>query len=85
MYWNQAIRQHDAAELIQVAVDDVTKHQNNGHWIVIPRAQVPYNQPVLDAAWSMKRKSRLLPKKVYKLKARLNLHGGQQKHRVDYW
>jgi Reverse transcriptase (RNA-dependent DNA polymerase) len=33
----------------------------------------------------MKRKRRLLTNDVYKWKARLNLHGGQQEHGVNYW
>jgi radical SAM superfamily enzyme len=85
MYWDQAIRQHDAEEFIKAAVDEVTTHQKNGHWKVIDKRDVPKNEPVLDAVWSMKRKRRLLTNKIYKWKARLNLHGGQQEYGVNYW
>jgi hypothetical protein len=85
MYWDQAVRQHDKDEFIKAAVLEVTTHQNNGHWKVIPKDEVPTNQPVLDAVWSMKRKRRLLTNEVYKWKARLNLHGGQQEYGVNYW
>jgi Reverse transcriptase (RNA-dependent DNA polymerase) len=47
--------------------------------------QVPENMPILDSVWSMKRKRRLKTNKFYKHKARLNIHGGQQQHGVNYW
>ena len=33
----------------------------------------------------MKRKRRLLTNEIYKWKARLNIHGGQQQHGINYW
>ena len=33
----------------------------------------------------MRRKRRIKTQEVYKWKARLNVHGGQQEHRVHYW
>jgi len=41
-------------------------------------SKVPEGHKVLDAVWSMKRKRHLLTRQVYKWKARLNVHGGQQ-------
>ena len=85
MYWDQAIKQPDAEEFIQAAISEVTTHQQNGHWKVIPKEKVPKNTKVLDSVWSMKRKRRVKTNKVYKHKARLNIHGGQQELGVNYW
>ena len=35
--------------------------------------------------WSMRRKRRIKTQEVYKWKARLNVHGRQQKHSFHYW
>jgi hypothetical protein len=58
MYWDQALKQHDAAELVKAAIDEISTHQENGHWKVVPLDDVPKGTPVLDAVWSMKRKRR---------------------------
>ena len=85
MYWDQAIKQKDAKQFIQAAIDEISTHQKRGHWVVIPKEEVPMGTKILDAIWSMKRKRRLLTNEVYKHKARLNVHGGQQEHGVNYW
>jgi hypothetical protein len=74
MYWDQALKQHDAAEFVKAAIDETSTHQENGHWKVVPLDDVPKETPVLDAVWSMKRKRILLTNEVYKHKARLNIH-----------
>jgi hypothetical protein len=60
MYWDQAMKQHDAEQFIKAAIDEVSTHQANGHWEVLPKEEVPNGEKVLDAIWSMKRKRRLL-------------------------
>jgi hypothetical protein len=40
---------------------------------------------VLSAVWSMKPKRRILTRQIYKWKARLNCHGGQQEHGINFW
>jgi hypothetical protein len=85
MYWDQAMKQHDSAEFLKAAMDEVTSHQENEHWRVIRKEDVPETEPVLDAVWSMERKFRLLANKIYKWKAWLNLQGGQQEHGVISW
>jgi hypothetical protein len=32
MYWDQAIKQHNAKEFIQAALDEISTHQDNQHW-----------------------------------------------------
>jgi hypothetical protein len=85
MYFDQAMKQHDAPQFIQAAIDEVATHQDNGHWEVVPISDVPENITVLDAVWSMRRKRRLLTNEIYKWKARLNIHGGQQELGINYW
>jgi hypothetical protein len=65
MYWDQAMKQHDSAEFLKAAIDEVTSHQENGHGNVIRKDDVPKNETVLDAVWSMKRKRRLLTNEIY--------------------
>jgi Reverse transcriptase (RNA-dependent DNA polymerase) len=85
MYFDQAMNQPDSREFINAAIDEITTHNDNGHWAIVPKAEVPQGTKVLDAIWSMKRKRRLTTNKVYKHKARLNVHGGQQEYGKDYW
>jgi Reverse transcriptase (RNA-dependent DNA polymerase) len=85
MYWDQAMKAPDAKEFLQAAFDEIQTHEDNKHWEVIPIEDLPKNTPVLDPIWSMKRKRRLKTNEVYKHKARLNIHGGQQEYGVNYW
>jgi Reverse transcriptase (RNA-dependent DNA polymerase) len=85
MYWDQALKQEDREEFIKAAIQEISTHQEQGHWKVIPRENVPAGTKVLDAVWSMKRKRRLTTNEVYKHKACLNVHGGQQEHGINYW
>jgi Reverse transcriptase (RNA-dependent DNA polymerase) len=85
MYWDQAIKQPDSQEFIKAAIDEISTHQENGHWEVVPKEIVPDGMRVLDAIWSMKRKRRLKTNEIYKHKARLNVHGGQQEFGQNYW
>ena len=45
---------------------------------------MPEGVKVLPSVWAMKRKRRISTGKVYKWKARLNLHGGKQEHGINY-
>jgi Reverse transcriptase (RNA-dependent DNA polymerase) len=49
------------------------------------QSRVPEGVKVLDLVWAMKRKRRIKTKEIYKWKARLNIHGGQQEYGVNYW
>jgi Reverse transcriptase (RNA-dependent DNA polymerase) len=85
MYWDQAMQQPDANEFLKAAIDEVQAHEDRKHWQVLPISEVPKGVRILDAVWSMKRKRRLLTNEVYKHKARLNIHGGQQQYGINYW
>jgi hypothetical protein len=85
MYWHQAAQQADSAQFLQAAVKEVKSHVDEGHFVLQPRSSLPKDTRVLGAVWSMKRKRRILTREIYKWKARLNCHGGQQEHGVNFW
>ncbi len=49
------------------------------------KRNVPAGHKILSSVWAFRRKRRIDTRKVYKHKARLNIHGGQQTHGVNYW
>ena len=60
-------------------------HEKMGNYKPVPLSQVPKGTKLIDMVWSMRRKRRIKTQEVYKWKARLNVHGGQQEHGVHYW
>ena len=85
LYYHQAMKATDAKEFRKAMQGEVNDHCENDHWIVLRRNQVPEGVKVLDSVWAMKRKRRIKTKQVYKWKARLNIHGGQQEFGINYW
>jgi len=66
---------------------DAMKKEVDGLWHmlqVVPRSSMPEGVKPLPAVWAFKRK-RLPDWTIQKYKARLNAHGGKQKHGVNYW
>ena len=64
---------------------EFSDHCERSHWDILPIEDVPADEKVLDCVWAMRRKRNILTKQVYKWKARLNLHGGQQEYGVNYY
>jgi hypothetical protein len=85
MYYDQAMRSPDKQNFIEAIVKEVNDHITSKHWILIPRSKVPKGVKLLDSVWSMKRKRDIKTRKVYKHKARLNVHGGQQELAVVFF
>jgi hypothetical protein len=85
MYWHQVMQQSDKAVFIKAAIAEVKSHVDNKHSVLMRRDELPEGTRVLAAVWSMKRKRRILSRLVYKWKARLNCHGGQQEHGINFW
>jgi hypothetical protein len=85
MHYRQAMRVDDAQEFEMAMLDEVNAHTSKGHWELWEKSKVPANQKVLSAVWAFKRKRRIETREVYKYKARINAHGGQQTHGVNYW
>ena len=55
------------------------------YWEVISLDDVPEGEKVFDSVWAMRRKRNILTNKVYKHKARLNIHGGQQEFAINFF
>jgi hypothetical protein len=85
MYWHQAMQQPDRAEFLKAAKAEMDSHVDNKHVKLTERKDLPVGTKVLASVWSMKRKRRILTREIYKWKARLNAHGGQQEHGVNFW
>ena len=64
---------------------EVDAHVDKHHWVLVPISKMPKGTKVLDAIWAMRRKRKIMTGEIYKWKARLNIHGGQQEHGVNYW
>jgi Reverse transcriptase (RNA-dependent DNA polymerase) len=85
LYYHQAMKAKDAKEFRMAMQGKIDSHCDNDHWEIIKRTKVPEGVKVLDSVWAMRRKRRIKTKEIYKWKARLNIHGGQQEYGVNYW
>ena len=85
MYFHEAMKAPDAKEFLKAMSKEFNDHCDRGHWEIIQITEVPKETRILDAIWSMKRKRDIKTQKIIKYKARFNLHGGQQQHRVNYF
>jgi hypothetical protein len=85
MYWHQAMQQPDKHEFIKVAEKEVKSHVDDEHFVLMKQSSLPKGTTVLASVWCMKQKRSILSREVYKWKARLNCHGGQQEHGVNFW
>ena len=74
LYWDQAMKAHDREKFIEAVQIEP-----------IPLSKVPKGTRLLDMVWSMRQKRKIKTQEVYKWKARLNVHGGQQVHGINYW
>ena len=77
-YYHQAMKQPDAPQFQNAMQKEVDDHEEKGNWEIVERVAVPIGTKILDAVWAMKRKRKILTQEIYKWKARINLHGGQQ-------
>ena len=84
MYFDQAMKQPDCKEFLNVAIREVNSHCEHKHWKLLPRNEVPKGQPIIESVWAMKIKRDIVTSQVYKCKTRLNVHGGQQEYGVNY-
>ena len=85
MYYHQAMQEPDHKQFQTSVLKEIQDHETNQHWEVIPKQDMPPITKLLDMVWAMQRKQRIDTRQVYKWKARLNVHGGQQEHRVNFW
>ena len=85
LYWDQAMKAHDRDQFLEAVKVELDGHEKMGNYEPVPLTEVPKGTKLLDMVWSMRRKRRIKSQEVYKWKARLNVHGGQQEHGVHYW
>ena len=85
LYWDQVMKVHDRDKFIEAIGIELDSHERMGNYEPIPIAKVPNRAKLLDMVWSMWRKRHIKMQEVYKWKAQLNMHGGQQEHGIHYW
>ena len=85
LYWDQAMRVHERDKIIEAVGVELDGHEKMGDYEPIPISEIPKGAKLIVMVWSMRRKRRINTQEVYKWKARLNVHGGQQEHGVHYW
>ena len=85
MYLDQALHEPDCKEFILAMIKEIADHVQCKHWKIVHISEVPKGTKILDSVWSMKRKRRILTREVYKWKACLTVHGGQQEYGINYW
>ena len=84
LYYHQAMQAHNKNEFLQAVIDEVNAHIEGKHWELVKIEDVPKGAKVIDLVWAMRRKQYIKTREVYKHKARLNLHGGQQIQGIQY-
>ena len=79
------MRATDKKNFVHAMVKEVEDHVKRKHWEIIPISSVPKGHKVLDMVWAFKRKRDIATQRITKWKARLNVHGGQQQHGINFW
>ena len=85
LYFDQAMQAEDREEFKEAMTREVNTHFERKHWESTAIQEVPTYIKLLDSVWAMRRKRRISTGEIYKYKARLNAHGGQQVHCIHYW
>lgn len=80
----QAMKQDDVDDFVEAMKKEIQDHTDRGHWVLVPRSNMPSGKKSIMSIWSFKRK-RLPTGELLKHKARLCAHGGQQKWGENYW
>jgi hypothetical protein len=85
MYYHEAMREPDSAEVIKAMGKDVHSHTENEVCGLVPRSLVLPGIKILPSVWTMKRKHGIATREVNKWKARLNIHGTKREEGVNHW
>ena len=85
LYWDQAMKAHDWDKFIEAVGIKLDSHERMGNYKPILIDKVPKGTKLINMVWSMQRKRWIKTQEVYKWKACLNVHGGQQEYGVHYW
>jgi hypothetical protein len=84
VHYNAAMKAHDAEDFKVAMIKEANDHTTRLHWALCEKRNVPAGHKILSAIWAFKRKRRIDTRAVYKHKARINVHGGQQTYGVNY-
>ena len=84
LYWDQVMKAHDRDKFIEAVGIERDGHERMGNYEPIPIDKVHKGTKLIDMVWSMRRKWQIKTQEVYKWKAHLNVHGGQQEHCIHY-
>ncbi len=85
MYLNQALHQPDAPHFVEAIITEVNGHVNKKHWQLTKQFEVPPDVDVLPSVWSMRHKKDITTNEIKKYKACLNIHGGKQEYRMNFY
>ena len=85
MYYHQAMAAPDREQFKTAMRKEFADHCTRDHWEIVTTKKVPKGVRILDAVWAMRRKRNIKTREIYKWKARLNVHGGQQEKGVNFW
>ncbi|KAL7575276.1 hypothetical protein ACA910_001801 [Epithemia clementina (nom. ined.)] len=85
MYYHEAMREPDRELFRETMQKEIQDHKSRNHWEIVLLKSIPFGTRIIDMIWSMKRKRRINTREVYKRKACLNVHGGQQEFGLNYW
>jgi len=66
-------------------LQEVKMHEDRKHWEVVPIASLKPEVKLLESVWAVQQKWCINTCEIYKYKACLNAHGGQQEYGIHYW
>ncbi len=78
MYLQQALKQPNAKEFVQVVIKEVNRLMDSNNWMLQKQNKVLEDIQIVPSVWSLRCKHNLTMNKVKSHKARLNLHSGKQ-------
>jgi Reverse transcriptase (RNA-dependent DNA polymerase) len=84
LYYGQAIKASNRDNFRKAMLVELKVHIDRGHWVKMPRMDLPTDVKSIKTVWSFKCKCR--PNGLLlKHKARLCIHGGMQEKGVNFW
>jgi hypothetical protein len=83
LHYNAAMKAHDSEDFKVAMIKEANDDTSRLHWAFWEKQNVPAGHKILSAIWAFKQKRRIDTPAVYKHKARINIHGGQQTYGVN--
>ena len=84
LYAHEAMKAHDRQKFIAAREARLSQHETRGNFVLVKKEGIPPGNKLIDMVWSMRKKRRINTQEIYKWKARLNVHGGQQEYGILY-